>query len=275
MAGPPFVELDALIEQITDGCLLAIPKDTAGPAMAATRALIQRGVKDLRLVTLPVSGLQADLLIGAGCVASIETSGVTMGEFGLAPRFRNAVENGKIVIRDATCPAIYAGLQAAEKGIPFIPLRGLIGSDVLNHRDDWKIIDNPMVEADDPVVILPAITPDVALFHAPLGDRLGNVWVGNRRDCVIMAHAARITLVTVEEIHDGNLMEDERLVAGTIPPVYVEAVAHAPRGMWPLAMPGHYAIDAQHMRDYVAAAKTDDGFADYLTQHVLGALEAA
>ena len=52
--------------------------------------------------------------------------------------------------------------------------------------------------------VLPAINPDVALFHAPLGDRLGNVWVGNRRDCVIMAHASRSTLVTVEEIHDGN-----------------------------------------------------------------------
>lgn len=275
MADGPFVDLDHLVQLIPDGCLLAIPKDTAGVGMEATRALIRRRAKNLRLLCLPTSGLQADLLIGAGCVESIETSAVTMGEFGLAPRFRDAVENGRIEIRDATCPAIYAALQASEKGIPFMPLRGIIGSDILRYRKDWKVIRNPFADDEDPVVALPAITPDVALFHAPLGDRLGNVWVGNRRDCVILAHASRRTVVTVEEIHDGNLMADERIVAGTIPPVYVEALAHAPRGAWPLALAGRYEADAEHLRAYVAAARSRDGFDAYLSEHVLVAQAVA
>ena len=268
MTYDPLISVDDLVSEIPDGSLLAIPKESSGAAMEATRALIRRGVKDLHLLCLPVSGLQADLLIGAGCVKTIETSGVSMGEFGLAPRFRDAVQSGRIEIRDATCPAIYAALQAGEKGVPFLPLRGIIGSDVLRHRDDWKVIQNPFSDDEDPIVALPAINPDVTLFHAGLGDRLGNVWVGNRRECVILAHAARRALVTVEEIYDGNLMENDRLVAGTIPPIYVDAVAHAPRGAWPLALPGRYENDAEHLRAYVAAAKSRDGFDAYIADHV-------
>src|ERR1700757_2315434 len=123
--------LDDAIEPITDGCMLAVPRETSGAAMAATRALVRRGVKRVHLIALPTSSLQADLLIGAGCVATLETSAVSLGELGPAPRFTAAVTAGAIRMRDATCPALHASFQAAEKGVPFMPLRGLIGSDVL------------------------------------------------------------------------------------------------------------------------------------------------
>src|SRR5712691_3668185 len=135
--------LDQALAPITDGCVLAVPREQSGAAMAATRALIRRGVRRLHLIALPTTSLQADLLIGAGCVQSIETSAVSLGEFGPAPRFTAAVMAGTIRIKDATCPALHAGFQAAEKGVPFMPLRGLIGSDVLAHRADWKVVDNP------------------------------------------------------------------------------------------------------------------------------------
>src|SRR5512133_4192087 len=141
--------LDQALAPITDGCLLAVPRDVSGVAMAATRALIRRGVERLHLVALPTSSLQADLLIGAGCVATIETSAVSLGEFGPAPRFTAAVMAGTIAVKDATCPALHAGFQAAEKGVPFMPLRGLLGSDLLAHRPDWTVIDNPFGN-DDP-----------------------------------------------------------------------------------------------------------------------------
>ena len=118
--------------------------------------------------------------------------------------------------------------QAAEKGVPFMPLRGLIGSDVLAHRPDWKVIDNPFGN-DDPIVLLPAIRPDVALFHAPLADRDGNVWIGRDRELATMAHAAAKTVVTVEKLHDGNLFDDPVLAAGALGGFYVEAIAVAPQ----------------------------------------------
>lgn len=272
---PPFLTIDALASRVADGALLAIPKDESGVAMAATRALIRRGVKELRLLCVPTSGLQADLLIGAGCVASIECGAVMLGEYGPAPRFREAAESGALRMVDSTCPAIYAALQAAEKGSPFAALRGIIGSDVVRFRDDWRVIGNPFAEGADPVLLVPAIRPDVALFHARLGDRNGNVWAGNRRELVIMAHAARTSLVTIEEVFDGDLVADERYAAGTIAALYVGGIAVAERGAWPLALAGRYAEDAAHLREYARAAASRQGFADYLERHVPGAAPAA
>src|SRR5476651_1177823 len=204
--------LEEALASITDGCVLAVPRENSGVAMAATRALIRSGVKRLELIALPTSSLQADLLIGAGCVASIETSAVSLGEFGPAPRFTAAVIAGSIKMKDATCPALHAALQAAEKGVPFMPLRGLIGSDVLKYRDDWKMIDSPFGNSD-PIVLLPAIKPGVALFHAPMADRFGNVWIGRQRELATIAHAAERSIATVEKIHDGNLLDDPVLAA--------------------------------------------------------------
>jgi glutaconate CoA-transferase subunit A len=235
--------------------------------MAATRALIRRGVKRLHLVTLPTSSLQADLLIGAGCIATLETSAVSLGEFGPAPRFTAAVLAGTISMRDATCPALHAQLQATEKGVPFMPLRGLLGSDVLANRADWKVIDNPFGNSD-PIVLLPALKPDVVLFHAPIADRAGNIFVGTQRELITLAHAAQKTIVTVEKIHDGDLLRDPLLAAGTLPGFYVEAVAVEPRGAWPLPLPDHYGIDAAHMKEYAQLAATPQGFAQYLDRYV-------
>src|ERR1700755_627815 len=221
--------LDDALAPITDGCVLAVPRESSGVAMAATRALIRRGIKKLTLVALPTSSMQADLLIGAGCVATLETSAVSLGEFGPAPRFSAAIIEGSIEMLDATCPALHAALQAAEKGVPFMPLRGLIGSDIFKYRDDWKVIDNPF-GTDDPIVLLPALKPDLALFHAPMADQFGNVWIGRQRELATMAHAAERTIATVERIHDGNLLDDPVLAAGTLPGFYVEHVAVAERG---------------------------------------------
>jgi glutaconate CoA-transferase, subunit A len=258
-------DLDDLAASIPDGAKLAVPADYSGPAMAATRALVRRGVKHLHLVCVPVSGLQAELLIGAGAVDIIETSAVTLGEFGSAPRFVEAVRRGKITLKDATCPAIHAALQAAVKGLPFMPLRGILGSDLLRHRKDWKVVENPF-ETGDRIVALPAIKPDVALFHAPLADCEGNVFIGRHRELMTMAHAAKQSFVTVEEISEANLFEDERLAAGVIPALYISAVVEAKSGAWPLGLWNAYGEDKAFLRRYVALAKTEEGFAEVLAR---------
>ncbi len=260
-------DLEEALAPITDGCMLAVPRETSGVAMAATRALVRRSVKRLHVVALPTSTLQVDLLIGAGAIDTLETSAVSLGEFGPAPRFTAAILAGAIHMRDGTCPALHAQFQAAEKGVPFMPLRGLLGSDLMAHRLDWKVIDNPFGN-NDPVVLLPALKPDVALFHAPLADRDGNIYIGTQRELVTMAHAAARTIVTVEEIHDTDLLHDPLFAAGTLPGFYVDAVAVEPRGAWPLPLPDRYGIDAAHLSEYARLAATPEGFAQYLDRYV-------
>ncbi len=259
--------LDEALAAIADGCTLLVPRETTGVAMAATRALVRRGVKNLRLVALPTSSLQADMLIGAGCVASIETSAVSLAEFGLAPRFTAAITAGAVEMREATCPALHAEAQAAERGIPFMPLRGVLGSDVLERRPDWRVIDNPFGD-NDPILLLPALRADVALFHAPFADRDGNVWIGRQRELAAMAHAAARTVVTVERIVEQNLFDDHIVAAGALSGFYVDSVAVAERGAWPLPLPDYYGVDGEHMAEYARLAATEEGFAEYLDLHV-------
>ena len=259
--------VDEAVAAIPDSAMVVVPRESSGVPMEATRALIRRSVKRLHLVALPTSTLQADMLIGAGCVETLETSAVSLGEFGPAPRFTAAVLGRTIQMKDATCPALYAQVQAAEKGVPFMPLRGLIGSDILAHRPDWRVIDNPFGN-NDPIVLLPAIKPDFALFHAGMADRAGNVFIGRDRELATMAHASARTIATVEKIYDGNLMDDPALSAGTVPGFYIETVAIAPRGAWPLQLLDHYPADGAHLAEYAKAAATAEGFARYLDQQV-------
>lgn len=279
---PTSPTIDDLAALVPDGASITVHKgDEPDVPMALARALIRRGVRGLHVVTLPTaaypaSGMLVDLLIGAGCVASVETSGISLHELGPAPRFSAAVKAGTLKVLDATCPAVYAALQAGAKGQPFAPLRGLIGSDLLRHRPDWKVIDNPVAApgtGPDPIVVLPALNADVAIFHAAKADAEGNVWVGRDRDRLLAAHAADTVLVTVEQRAPGCFFDDEALAAGTIPAALIAALAVVPGGCWPMAIDGTCDLDA--VRHYQQAARSDEGFADYLQREVLTQAEPA
>jgi len=266
-----FTDVDKLAAMIPDGSRITIQKgDEADVPMALAWALIRRGARHLHAVTLPTaaypaSGMMMDMLIGAGCVDSVETSGISLHELGPAPRFSAAVKSGKLRVIDATCPAVYAGLQAGAKGQPFAPLRGLIGSDVQRYRADYKIISNPYAE-NDHIVVVPAINADVAIFHAEMADSEGNVWIGRDRDRVLAAHAARKTLVTVDRLEQGCFFDHKHLSAGLVSAMHVAAIAVAPEGCWPMEADGATDLDA--VREYQAAAQSDEGFARYIEQRL-------
>lgn len=246
--------LEALVAAIPDGAKLALPPDYSGCAMAAVGALIARRPRALHLVGVPSLGLQGDMLIGAGCVAVVEAAAVGLGERGGSPAFEEALREGRIVMRDATCPAIHAGLQAAERGVGSMPVAGIVGSDLIRHREgEWALVPDPFTGR--PTVHVKAIRPDVALFHAAMADRSGNVWIGVRRELMTMAHASRTTLVTVERFVEDDLLADDRTAAGTIPSLYVSALALAERGARPLGLRGEYEADEAAIAAYLASSR--------------------
>ena len=102
---------DSLIANLAHGATIAFMKDTSGAPMALVRAIVRKGVRNLHLVCVPTGGLPADILIGAGCAATVEGGGVSLGEFGQAPCFVRAVKSGAVRPRDTTCPAVYAALH--------------------------------------------------------------------------------------------------------------------------------------------------------------------
>ena len=267
--------VEEIAEAVPDGALLGVPADYSGVPMAVTRALVARGAKDLRLYCLPLTTMQGDMLVGAGCVADIEAAAVTMGEYGLAPCFSRAFQDAAITMQDSTCPALHTQLQAVEKGVPFVPLRGLIGSDIEAHRPDWKTVQNPFSETPDPVVVLPARPLDVTVFHAPYADTEGNIFIGRQRELATLSHASKEVFVTVEKVVEGDLFASEATAAGALPAFYISGIAEAPNGAWPLGLTDQYDPDGAELRRYVSMASTPSGFQEYLADQGIVARPAA
>jgi glutaconate CoA-transferase subunit A len=108
-----------------------------------------------------------------------------------------------------------------------------------------------------------------------MADSFGNVWLGRRRECATLAHAAQRALVTVERVVEGNFLEDERLAPGTINATYISAIAIAERGAQPVALLDEYGFDAAYVSEYARMAKTDAGFAEWMAREVFAQAAAA
>ena len=270
MANFTQITVKDIAKEVKDNCLLGIPADYSGVPMSVTIEIIKNNTKGLRLYCLPLTTIQGDMLIGAGCVSEIETAAVTLGEYGQAPRFQDAIENSKIKIKDSTCPALHAQLQATEKSVPFMPLRGILGSDLYKNRNDWSVINNPMSSKtnDEKIVILPAVQLDILIFHASKADVNGNVQIGRRRELATLAHASKKVYVTVEEIVDEDFFDCELKAAATLPSLYVDGISLARNGAWPCGLTDYYEIDSNEMSKYAKSAKNQETFDEYMRNFI-------
>ena len=242
---------------VADGALVALGGGlSARLPMALVRELIRQRRTGLHLVGSAHS-IDVDMLVGAGAVRRCEESYVGFEQdLGLAPAYRRAAEEGTIEVAESCCATILAQLRAAEMGVPFLPVRGVRGSDIAALHPEYAEITCPFT--GETLVAVPALRPDAALLHAPAGDRYGNLhldqpYVLDER----FASASRMVLATVDE-----LVSTEQVTASgvTIPGHLVAAVAEVPFGAHPSSCYPRYAYDRGHLREYVAAAQS--GLAD-------------
>ena len=152
-------------------------------------------------------------------------------------------------------------------GVPYVPVIGLVGTDLLKRRDDMVLAPDPFGEGKV-TVVAKAMRPDVAVFHVDKADRRGNVSCGYFAEAVMLAEASRHVVVTAEEVVH-RLTEDDA-VGTFIPSILVHSVVHAPFGAHPGGLTGRYAPDRAAMERYVAASRDDASFAAYLEEHVFG-----
>jgi len=152
-------------------------------------------------------------------------------------------------------------------GLPYIAVRGLLGSDLLKYRPDLKVEQNPFDSGEEVVVARP-IRPEVAVFHALKADRWGNAITPGLRDDLTMARASRRVVVTAEEIVDGELSLGDAISNTFLPALDVDAVVHAPFGSHPCSCGTAYPVDDPHMKEYLDAAKSEETFRAYLEKYV-------
>lgn len=246
--------------------------------MAFCRELVRAGARDLELIAV-VSGMSTDWLIAGGCVRRLIMGLTSFEGFGLAPNFRRAAEAGWIEVDEYSEHTLICALQAAAAGVPFMPTRAGLGTDMiaLHPERTREMVDE---HSGQRFVACAALQPDIAVIHVHEADILGNarmlpkmIWFDTE-----LVKAAKRVIVTAERIVDtASFRAAPELTA--FPAFAVDHVIHAPRGAWPTACWPEYPYDGEFYTAYQRAARDQQTFAELFAEHVgplrLGAPETA
>lgn len=234
--------------------------------MAFLREIVRQQRRELRVVGT-AHGVDVDLLCGAGVVSVVEESYVGFEhDFGMAPNFRRVCESGRVQVHDTCCHTIIQQLRAAEFGVPFLPVRSVQGTDFLQLHPEYKTMTCPFTGL--PLVLVPALAPDVAIVHAQYGDAQGNLKILPPLVAdLFFIRASKHVIATVEQLLPA---EELRLLEPNVPYFWVEAVVEVPYGAHPTSCYPFYAYDRAHLSEYYAAAQAGpDTFThDYLARYV-------
>ena len=251
--------------------------------MAFVHEMIRQKKKNLHLYGHSPGG-DWDMLIGAGCVRSVELAYEADEAFSrIGPRFRRAVEGGLIMWEDYSNFGMVQRFAAGAMGIPFIPTRTMLGSDMLKEegfsselrRGDNKIASKKFVVMDcpftgDKIVLLPAIQPDVTIIHAQVVDAQGTVRIyGQNFGDEQQAKAAKKVIVTCEEIVQPKELR-EFPEHNCIPFFHVNAIVKVPYGTHPYACYRYYDYDPEFLRMYHERARDDALFKEFLDEYICG-----
>jgi glutaconate CoA-transferase subunit A len=238
--------------------------------MAALREMVRSGISELTVVG-SAHGIDIDLLCGAGAIAVSAESYVGFEQdFGMAPNFRRACESGRVKAYDSCCYTLVQQLRAAIMGLPFLPIRSVQGTGFMDLHPEFKKMQCPF--SGEELVLVPALSPDVAILHAQYADRHGNVHIdGPPVADVLFAKAAKKTVATVEKIIPHAELAEKGV---SIPYFYITAVCEVPYGAHPTSCYPFYAYDRPHTQIYYAAAKLGDSVfrTDYLDRYVYACL---
>lgn len=276
---------EAVSRFVKDGCQLAIGGFTiTRNPMAAAYEIVRQRVKDIHLVCHS-NGQALDVLIGAGCVKRLEIAYGGNGRY--APtcvRFKKAVQRSEIQFEDYSNYQMSLRFLAGALSIPFIPTKSGLGSDLMNYegfskdvRREEKVanmkytkLQNPFSEEEDEFVLLPALTPDVAILHAQFVGEDGTVRIkGLTFADIEQAKAADKVIVTCEDIVPRSFIREDP-DQNSLPPFFVDAIVKVPYGAHPTAVFNFYDYDPKHLNLYRKMAGDDNLFREYLDEWVYG-----
>jgi glutaconate CoA-transferase, subunit A len=241
------VEAAGLIE---DGITLAIGGNVLHRSPSAmVREIIRQNKRNLKIVKT-AGAHDVDMLALGKCIQSVDAGFISYEtEFGLAPFYRRSAQSGEIKVNEHACYTVMCALNAAKKNIPFMPVRGLVNSDLLKAHDYFKIILDPF--SGEEITVVKAIKPDYAILHVQECDMDGNAFIkGPQYDDVLMAKAAKNVIITTEKIiAKAQLKLNYEKVA--IPGILVKAVVLVQSGAKPCSCEGLYDIDRIKLKEFL------------------------
>jgi glutaconate CoA-transferase subunit A len=240
------------VAMINDGDMIVVGGfGTVNHPMPIIRGLVRRGVRDLTVIGAATAGLEIDLLIGAGCVKRVIAPYVGAELYApIGHCYRAAAEAGDIEVSETTEYLLYSQLEAAARGLGFLPWRGGVGTDVPVLNSDYVPFNDPI--NGEPYLAAPALHPDWAIIHVSQADVYGNGQHGGARfGDRLLSRAAERVMITAERIVPNSEIRKDPFET-SIP--YADVVVEAPFGAHPYANHGDYVEDEEAIRDYVDAS---------------------
>jgi glutaconate CoA-transferase, subunit A len=244
---------------------------------AAAHEIIRQKRRDITLVG-PIFDIFADQMIGAGCVSHVVAAWAGNVMMGSAYNFRREVEGGSVKVTDMTNFTIALALKAAGMGVPFLPTRTALGSDVAKGNEFFREIGNPFEGGETPTSAeggqmwatkheklhaIKALAPDVAIVHVQRADAEGNAHCWGSFGVMIDAvRAAKKIILVAEEIVPPEVIASDpnRTV---IPGFLVSAVVECKWGAHPSPVQGYYKRDDAYFRQYHEQTRTAQDFAKW------------
>lgn len=261
------------VATIPSGSHVALPGfATARCAMAFAHEVIRQGIKRLT-VSQCVGAMDADILVGAGAVERIIYGGGSRGRSGQHHCLNRAIENGTLAREELSSLSMTFRYLAGALGLPFIPIRSLVGSDIL--KDLQEAIPPVVGNLKDPFtgedwLVLKPLIPNVAIAQVQVADEEGNAWLlGPRWDNEEQIKASERTIVITERLVSTETIRrdpDRTLIPG----FRVSHVVHLPFSTHPSSVYQVYDFDKDHIKIYAEASKTPQGLKEYLDKYVYG-----
>ncbi|MBI3077808.1 MAG: CoA transferase subunit A [Deltaproteobacteria bacterium] len=239
--------------------------------IAFAHEVIRQGKRSLTL-SQSLGGMDTDLLVGAGCADRLIFGGGSLGRFGSLPCIARAIEKREIPVEESSSFAVTSRYLAAALGIPFLPIKSLLGSDLLRALQAGEgaatVREMACPFTGEALLLVRALSPDWAVLHVQMADTDGNVRIyGARGHSVEQARAARRVMAIAEEVVSPALMR-EHPEWTVLPGHRVDVVVHQPFGAYPTAVFRSYDYDAEALRGYVQAAEDSARFDAYVQQYI-------
>jgi glutaconate CoA-transferase, subunit A len=264
---------DAISKFVHPGDFLFLGGYICRTPFSAIHEIIRQKIGDLT-VTRSNAADDFDMLIGAGLVKRFISTFLSLGIYGLGRCYRRSLEKGiphRVEVEEYTNLSLPMMLQAGAMGMPFVAVKDMVGTDLLNVRsfmgeNKYKMIDSPF--DGRPTLLVPALNPDVAIIHVQQADEEGNaqIW-GIGGDCQVGANASEKVIVTCERIVSRETIGKDP--SRTIVPAFkVAAVVEEPYGAHPAYTPGFYDVDFSMGYLYQQASNTEEGLAAFLKEWV-------
>lgn len=239
------------------------------PPMAFAHELVRQKKRNLTIYTCG-SEMDIDILSGACVVSRFELAFFAIEGIGLVPNIQRRIREGVIQIEDYSNLAMALRFLGGALGVPFMPLKSMLGTDLLSKTrfrpKKAEVMTCPF--SGEKVVLVPSVRPDFSIVHVSRVDKEGNAQIdGIRGEDIEGARAGKKLIVMAEEVVDTEFIraQPDQTV---IPNIYVSQVVECPWGSYPMMVYNYYDYDMEHVRMYYDQCKTEEGWQRYCEEYI-------